>query len=69
MHSIWFLLTLDKILALVGGITAVIANFLGFLIGPYEAFRFWSSLMSDVYPMSPQPDDDEDDIDNLPTAK
>ena len=69
MHSIWFKLTLVNILALVGGITTVIANFLGMLIGPYENFRFWTSLMSDVYPTSPQPDDDEDEVSDLPNAK
>ena len=60
---------MDKILALVGGITAVIATFMSLMIGPYENFRFWSSLMGNVYPTSPQPDEDEDAINNMGNAK
>ena len=55
----WSINSLDLILGLVGGFTAMIWASLGFVIQPYEDFKFNNSLVGSIYPTSPQRDEDE----------
>ena len=61
-------MSLDLILGLVGGVTAIIWSTLGLAIAPYEDFKFQSSLIGSIYPVSPQRDENEKKIDDLPEA-
>jgi len=58
-ETTWSVNSLDLILGLVGGITAIIWSFLGIIIGPYEDFKFQNSVAGSIYPTSPQKDEDE----------
>ena len=64
----WSINSLDLILGLVGGFTAIIWSTLGLLISPYEDFKFKNSVVGSIYPTSPQRDDDEPPIDNQKDA-
>ena len=65
---VWAITSLDLILGLVGGFTAIIWLLLGIIIGPYEEFKFNNSLIGSIYPTSPQRDEDEPPIDNRKDA-
>lgn len=54
--------SLDLILGLVGGFVSIIWGVLGYMINPYETFMFLNSLIGNMYPTSPQPDEDEQPI-------
>ena len=64
----WAISSLDLILGLVGGFTAIIWSSLAFAIGPYEEFKFNNSVVGSIYPTSPQRDEDEPPIDNSKDA-
>ena len=50
---IWSIQSIDLILGLVGGFVGVIWTGLALLVGPYEEFKFQTSLVGSVYPVSP----------------
>ena len=40
-------------MGLVGGVSAVVWTFLGYLIGEYESFKYKNSLVGSIYHTSP----------------
>ena len=60
MKTTYSIVSLDLILGLVGGVTSIIWTIFSILIGPYESFKFQTSLIGSVYPPSPQPDEGEE---------
>ena len=62
VNLVWSINSFDLILGLVGGFTAILWAISGFLIAPYEEFKFQNSLAGCVYPTSPQRDEDEPPI-------
>jgi hypothetical protein len=69
LETTWSINSLDLILGLVGGFTSIIWSFLGLLIAPYEDFKFQNSVAGNIYPTSPQKDEDEREHDNAAEAK
>ena len=55
----------DVLLGIIGGISSIIWAVLGFVISGYESFKFENSLISSIYPTSPQKFDDGDN-DGIP---
>ena len=49
----WAYNSLDLILGLVGGFTAMIWATLAFFLVSYEEFKFQNSLVGSIYPLSP----------------
>ena len=59
----WQIQSLDAVLGLVGGFVGLIWGTLSFFLGGYETFKLHNSLISAIYPTSPQgreSDEDED---------
>ena len=52
--------SLDQVLGLVGGLASIIWGVLALIFGHYESFRFENSLISSIYPTSPQDFSDVD---------
>ena len=50
----WSVNSLDLVLGLVGGLAGVVYPALFFIFGGYENFKFENSLISAIYPTSPQ---------------
>ena len=68
----WSVKSLDLALATVGGLSAMIWAALATVLGGYETFKFENSLISRIYPTSPQHldnGDDDDDDDTPPNEK
>ena len=61
--------SLDLVLGLVGGLVGIIWTALALLVGPYEEFKFQTSLVGSIYPVSPQKDKDEPPVANRDEAK
>ena len=49
--------SLDGVLGLVGGLSSIVWGFLSIVFGHYESFKYQSSLIGAVYPVSPPNDD------------
>ena len=56
----WQIQSLDVVLGLVGGFVSIIWGALNILFSEYEYFKLQNSLISAVYPTSPQGRDDSD---------
>ena len=61
--------SLDLTLGLVGGVSAIIWGTLMFAIGGYESFKFENSLISAIYPTSPQDSDPDGGDDGSPPTE
>ena len=57
----WSVSSMDATLGLVGGVSAMLWGGIGWLLEGYQAFTFKNDLISQIYPTSPQPDDDDSD--------
>ena len=57
----WSIKSLDLVLAAVGGLSAIVWSSLAMVLGGYETFKFENSLISRIYPTSPQDLDNSDD--------
>ena len=57
------------VLAVVGGLSAIVWPTLNMILGGYETFKFKNSLISQIYPTSPQDLDNGDDGDVPPNER
>ena len=62
----WSVESLDLALATVGGLSGMVWAALAMVLGGYETFKFENSLISMIYPTSPQHLDNSDDDDDMP---